>query len=292
MAQPAAQQTSPAPERPELFWEAFEFIGRQILVGTSGEAARSAVRAILRGFGPVPAVDALRLPRFSMVSSAGAWQIEGEGKSLYPPAEFLIALSRLEWHVVDEALSRRADVFQMHAGAVSLPTMRAGLVLAGRSGAGKSTLTMALMLRGFTAFSDDVTVVSPERLELLPFPRAFHVEDHTWQVLEPVAGALLRADPGVPKGYFCPPQWAHQPVPVRWIVFPEYLPGQAPELTRMTRAEAAGALVENTGTLHRASRLALRTAVRMAEEIPCYRFAAGDLAASVAVLQRLAYEES
>ena len=281
---PSAGATAPV-----LFWDAFQLAGQHLLVGTGDETARSAVKAVLSGFGPVHAVDLLRRPRFSIVRSDESWRIAIDDKPVDSAPDFLIALSNLEWHVVDHALAQRTDLFQMHAAALALPTRRAGLVLAGVSGAGKSTLTLALMLRGFSPFSDDVTIVNPDTLELMPFPRAFHVDERTWQVLEPVAGVLLHTDPEMPAGYFCPPQWAHRPVPLRWVVFPDYQVGRQSQLSRMTRADAVAALVANSGTLHRVPRLALRTAVRIAEQVPCYRLAAGDLAQSIVLLQELVY---
>jgi hypothetical protein len=275
--------------RQALFWDAYELLGRQILVGAADETAQSAIRSVLAGFGPVSAATPAQLPRFSLVVAEGAWRLDGDAGVLYPPTDFLIALSRLEWHVIDEALARRPDLFQMHAGAVSLPSLRSGLVLAGKSGVGKSTLTLGLMLRGYAPFSDDVTMVNPDGFELQPFPRAFHVDDRTWELLRPLSGPLLRADPATPAGYFCPPQWAHRHVPIRSIVFPEYQAGRTPELMPMSRAEAVAAIVENTGTLHRSSRLALSTAAHIAEDVPCYRFRVGDLAESVAMLQRLVH---
>ena len=279
-----------APAPPALLWDAYDFLGMQVLIGCEEEAQQAAIRAVLASFGPQPAIEPQRLPRFMLIREDEGWRLEGPSGTLYPATEFPIALSRLEWHVIDEMLSRRADLFQIHAGAVCLPTRRAALVLAGKSGSGKSTLTLALMLRGFVAFGDDITLIDPDRLEVLAFPRAFHVESWTWDVLAPLSAGPLRTDPAMPQGHFSPPQWAHRPVPVRWLVFPRYEAGQSPELTPLRPADAVATIIEQSGSLHRDSRITLKTAVRLADSVPCYRMAVGEIVESVTLLQRLVNE--
>jgi hypothetical protein len=145
------------------------------------------------------------------------------------------------------------------------------------------------MLRGFGVFGDDVSLVEPRTLALQPFRRAFHIDLHTWDLLEPFLNARVRdGDPIVP-GYFCPPQWAEQHVPVKWMIFPRYAPDQTPALEPMTLAESVGVMLACSTSLPRAPRLSLSTATRLAETTRCYRLRTGDLLASVALLQRLVH---
>ena len=74
---------------------------------------------------------------------------------------------------------------------------------------------------------------------------------------------------------------------MKWILFPEYVPGQTPQLIRLTPAEAASAILTRTTTLSRLPKLALSTASRLLEHAACYRFPTGDLGASVAMVQQL-----
>ena len=177
-------------------------------IGTSSERVRANVQSIFRGFGPVDDSSDEDLPRFDLIESpAGTWQVRVAGERLYEGDSLAAAMGLLEWRVVTAALERRPDLFHLHGASLCLPTERTGLVLVGGSGRGKTTLTMGLMLRGFVPFADDVTLMEPETLELRAFRRAFHIDETTWSLLEPLGGPTGDPSDG-PAGYFSPPQSA------------------------------------------------------------------------------------
>jgi hypothetical protein len=266
--------------------ETFDFFGYLAEVGAPLGDGHAAVRAILRGFGPVAAA-APPSARFDLTAGdAGEWQVRVSGQVVHAGDDFAAALSLLEWHAISVALGQRRDLFHLHSAALCLPARRSGLMLVGGSGRGKTTMTMGLMMRGFVPYSDDVALIEPETLELQPLRRAFHVADETWRLIESVGGPLAR-DAGQPDGYFCPPQWAEAPAPVHWLLFPEYRPGQTPALLPMSAAEAATGLLGQTLTLAPAPRLALRTAARLTEQARSYRFLIGELEESVELVRRL-----
>ncbi len=197
------------------------------------------------------------------------------------------ALGFLEWRMVSAALDHRRELFHLHGGALCAPTRRAGLVLAGDSGSGKTTLTLSLMLRGFVPFGDDVALIDPQTLELQVLRRAFHTNEGTWRLVAPLTAGAIGAHEDGPEGYFSPPQWAERPVPVRWLFFLDYRPGQEPKLVRLTPPEAAAGILGNTVSLASNSRLALRAAARLTEHAACYRLQTGHLAATVDMVQQL-----
>lgn len=266
--------------------EIYDVVGYRVAVGASSVEGDVSVRSILRGFGPQgPAADT-SLPRYDLVASSLDWQVRIDDSVVHTGDDLLSALGALESRLINTALERRDDLFHLHAAALCLPTERAGIVLVGDSGRGKSTLALALMLRGFVPFSDDVALMDPPTLDLQPLRRAFHVDDESWRLVEPLGhGPLVRRD--APVGYFSPPQWAERPVPVRWVLFPEYRPEQAPQLISMAPAEAATGILAQSLTLGRATRIALKTATRLTERAKCYRFLVGDLVLSVAAVQQL-----
>jgi hypothetical protein len=141
------------------------------------------------------------------------------------------------------------------------------------------------MLRGFVPFGDDTTLLDPETLEVQPIHRAFHITPQAWTLLESL-GAPLKWEPA-PLNYFAPPQWAEHPVPVRWVLFPEYAPGQTPALVQLSPADAATAILAESNSLTAAPRIALPAATRLVRQASFYRFKTGDLAASVSLVQRL-----
>ena len=271
---------------PSSTCETFDFFGYLAEVAAPPGEGHAAVRAILRGFGPV---DAATPPsaRFDLTAGAtGGWQVHVSGHVVHAGDDLPAALAQLEWHAISVALGQRRDLFHVHGAAVCLPARRSGLLLVGGSGRGKTTMTMGLMMRGFVPYSDDVALIEPETLELQPLRRAFHVADETWRLLESVCGPLAR-DADEPDGYFSPPQWAEATVPVHWLLFPEYRPGQIPALVPMSAGEAATGLLGQTLTLAPAPRLALRTAARLTEQARSYRFLIGGLDESVELVRRL-----
>jgi hypothetical protein len=57
-------------------------------------------------------------------------------------------------------------------------------LLVGTSGAGKTTLSLALARRGLSVATDDVALVNPETLHVLPIPRCFHLDRQSVALLE------------------------------------------------------------------------------------------------------------
>jgi hypothetical protein len=267
--------------------EGYDILGYRVAVGVTPPDARAAVRSVLRGFGPVALDPALRIPRYDLAPAPTGWQVSTDGGLVQVDGGFLSSLSILEWHLVAAALNHRSDLFHLHGAALCLPATRAGIVLAGESGRGKTTLTLALMFRGFVPFADDVALLDPATLNLHPLRRAFHVSEETRRLIERVAGGPLGRDEEGPRDYFSPPQWAADPVPVRWLLFVEYKEGQTPQFVPLSSSEAATAILARTTSLARDTRLALATCARLTERAACYRFLTGDLAASVAAVQRL-----
>ncbi len=271
--------------------QCYDVLGYRVAIGVSSVEADAAVRVALCGFGPIAVTPGPSLPRYDLVATPTNWQVRVDGAVIHTGDDFLSALRTLESRVVRAALDRRDDMFQLHGAALCLPTERVGLVLAGDSGCGKTTLAMGLMLRGFIPFSDDVALVEPATLELRALRRAFHINDEVWSRLEALGQSAPPPCDG-PVGYFSPPQWAERPVPVRWVLFPQYVPDQPPELTPLAASEAATAILRHSISLSRAARVALGTMARLIERAGCYRLDVGNLAASVALVHRLVTSRS
>jgi hypothetical protein len=267
--------------------DVIDVAGYRAQVGSSSELVRGSLRSILRGFDRIPDTAADGLTRFELHPVAGEWQVAVNDEVVHQGADFLVALGMLEFHLVSTALDSSRDFFHVHGAALCAPTRRAGVIIAGDSGTGKTTMALALMLRGFTPFSDDVAVIEPGTLHLRPLRRGFHISADTWPLLDGLAGGRIASEADAPPGYFLPTQWAHDPVPVRWVLFLKRIPGRTPRLSPMQPAEAAAALIEQSGTLTRSPRLALATTSRLIEQAACLRFVVDDLERAVAAVQEL-----
>jgi hypothetical protein len=275
--------------RPEvLSADEYDLIGYRAVVTAAPDAARTAVRGVLGGFGPLESGASSDLPRYDLAAApTGGWTVTVDDTVVHASDSLPTALGFLEWRMVTAALDHRRELFHLHGGALCAPTRRAGVVLAGDSGSGKTTLTLSLMLRGFVPFGDDVALIDPGTLELQVLRRAFHTDEGTWRLLAPLTAGAIVADADGPEGYFSPPQWAERPVPVEWLLFLDYRAGQDPKLVRLTPPEAAAGILANTVSLASNSRLALRAAARLTAQAACYRLHSGNLAATVDMVQQL-----
>ena len=266
--------------------DGYDLLGYQAAAGAATPDVYAAVRKLLQGFGPVDVGPGLHLPRYELIPTSSAWQLWVNSRLAQEDADLTASLGALEWHLINAALSYREDLLQLHGAALCVPTRREGIVLSGDSGSGKTTLTLGLMLRGFVPFSDDVTVVDRDTLEVRAVQRAFHVADDTLRLVEALTPGSLNWDDGL-RGYFSPPQFAERPVPIRWVVFIQHRPAQSPELVRLSPAEAATAILGQAVNLSRAPRETLSATARLIESAGVFRLQTGDLQESIAVIQRL-----
>lgn len=139
----------------------------------------------------------------------------------------------------------------IHAGVVR---GRQGCVLMPAApGCGKSTLTLGLVQGGFEYYSDEVALLDPDTLQVVPFPQAICVKESgipAAAALFPEAAALplhLRGD-GKRVAYVAPPR-SRLPPPgtkgdVRVVLFPRYQPGAAARCEPLAPAVALGRLLD------------------------------------------------
>lgn len=209
----------------------------------------------------------------------------------YTVAETLVGLERL---IVTTALIFRTDLFHLHSAALVTPSSEQGILLVGESSSGKTTLALALMLRGFLVYSDDVAVIDPTTLALEPFPRAFRVDASTRALIEqlgvPPTWVFDNTSPD--PEYFSPPHAAVTRVPARIALFldRDCQPDQMPRLEPLAPAEAARLLLMNAPTLPYAGALTIATAARLTASARCYRLQSGDLHATVEMVMALVAE--
>ncbi len=260
--------------------------GQVVAVETSSDEIRQTLRYMLQGFGMTDSDSADAAP-YGLHLAGGVWSLTSPGAPLHETTDPLQAYSLFEQRVIRDALARRDDLFQLHGAALCHPLARAGLVVAGGSHHGKTTLALGLCLRAFLPFSDDTILIDPATLHLQPFPRAFHVSDHTWTIVTEQHHGLLTRPRSNPREYFSPPQWAVQLAPVRWMIFTEIGHRPAPTAQRLAPADAAAAMLRHTSSLDATPQMALATVSRLTAQAACYRVVAGDPGATVALVMKI-----
>ena len=152
----------------------FEILDHRILVQTVSADFAEIVRRMLRSFPHAEGASGSPEITFSIVPPEASvlqdrWAFYRDGQLIKSTSEYWKLLRILEWQV-DLFMTRvETKHLLLHSG--SLAINGRGIILPGSSKAGKSSLTMALLLRGFGYFSDELTAISTMSGELTAFPK-------------------------------------------------------------------------------------------------------------------------
>jgi len=103
------------------------------------------------------------------------YEIFVDGKRKYRTNRKSELFSHLEWIVTCNALSHLQEFFQIHAGAVVKG--RKVILLPAGHGSGKTTLTLSLTRNHYRYLSDDIVLIDPKSLTIIPFPRSFLIKE-------------------------------------------------------------------------------------------------------------------
>ena len=141
-------------------------------------------------------------------------------------------LATLEWSIASVAVEVLGEGYLLlHAGVVARDG--GAILLPGGSGSGKSTLVAGLAGAGFLLGSDEVAVLDPLTLEVLPFVRGICVKEGSRTPLAAAYPSLLTDAPhhrfgGEEVWYLCPD-------PERWLPAPRRFARSSCRATCRTR---------------------------------------------------------
>ena len=102
------------------------------------------------------------------------YEIFVNGKKKYSTNSKSELFSQLEWIVTCNSMSHLQEFFQIHAGAVVKD--RKVILLPAGHGSGKTTLTLSLTRYNYRCLSDDIVLIDPKSLMVIPFPRSFLIK--------------------------------------------------------------------------------------------------------------------
>jgi len=196
------------------------------------------------------------------------------------------ALLSLEASLCEAIIRAQQRSISVHAA-----TLRSGasaVLIAGRSGAGKSTLSMAMARRGFAVASDDVTLVQPDTVNVLPIPRCFHLDDRSVALLK--ADGLQFPPARAGSSFLAPSDFgatATQPCRAGVLVFLSGPREERPRLTPLPQAEMAARLLQETGMGPLSNRETVGVLSRLAAGASCYKLIPGPLASTADALAEL-----
>ncbi len=233
-------------------------------------------------------VRAHRSSRFSRP----CYTVYGDDQELWTTRRANEVLPYVEWGVNWRVISSRSDLLQVHAA--TLAREECGVMLAAKAGSGKSTLAAALMARGWRYLSDEFAMIHPSTLEAHPFPKALCIKSGSFEVMDALGLPLwrrghyvkvLKGRVGYLSPHRCNVSLASGPVPVRYVILPDYVGPTAPSLEAISRAEAVFALMGIAFNRDHFGPDAVSILSNMVRDATCFRLRAGDVEATCELIE-------
>jgi len=186
------------------------------------------------------------------------------------------ALWNLEAALCETIIRSQRRSIAIHAAIIQVEDSIA--ILAGRSQAGKTTLSLALARRGLRVAGDDVALVEPETLNVLPIPRCFHVDDRGAALLEaggpPLPTAWRRFRFIVPNDFGGPVGSSGHP---RWLIFMRGPRAGHPMIAAVSQAEMTARLLSECGQGPLSDSETIAVICRLASGASCFALTPGPL---------------
>ena len=227
------------------------------------------------------------------VPGGGHSEIAVDGEHVTISRSEGVIVNHIETIVTDKLARHYTDYMLLHSGALEINGK--GIILPGTSGNGKSTSTTCLALSGFTYYSDELAVCSPDGSRLFPFPKVPGLKAGGRKVVETAFGeqSHILYTPEINNvTYFEPPRLPTQKdaqagVPIKFVLLPRQ-PRQGETTVRpVKKSEALTMMVEESLDLrlrHAAGFEALSSIVTNAE---CYEIRLGDVHKGIEMVRKL-----
>jgi hypothetical protein len=196
------------------------------------------------------------------------------------------ALWNLEAALCETVIRSQRRSIAIHAATIHLGDSVA--MLAGSSQAGKTTLSLALARRGFSVAGDDVALVEPETLNVLPIPRCFHVDDRGAALLEaggpPLPAAWRRFRFIVPNDFGAS---AASPGRPGRLIFMRGPRAEHPTIAAVSQAEMTARLLSECGQGPLSDSETIAVICRLASGACCFALTPGPLGETADVIATL-----
>lgn len=180
----------------------------------------------------------------------------------------------------------------LHAAAVAWGDH--AVVMPGESGAGKTTLCAHLVQQGAQYLTDELVHVPADGTPVEGFSRPLSLKPGAWPTLEQAliresdtSAVLSIVDGFLVRSGRLQPRLPRSQASLRACVFPRRVPGAAPALRRLTKAEAGLALLANLVNARNLPGHGLTQVTEVARTIPAYAAVYDDAAAMVPLVRAL-----
>ncbi len=182
----------------------------------------------------------------------------------------------------------------LHAGVVERDGR--AIVIPGPPGSGKSTLCAGLVARGWRLLSDELAMIDPGTLELIPVPRPLSLKNESIEVIREFAPGLKlgRAYAETNKGsvaHMRLPQEtvdrAREPATPALVVLPAYVTGRPARLESHPPGQMFMYLADNAFNYNVLGTSGFQSLAAVVDCCRCYRLTYGDLDEATQILEQL-----
>lgn len=217
-----------------------------------------------------------------------------DGDSPFEPLPAGHAYPLLEWAMNWCISAMVHDELLLHAAVVERDGLAA--ILPAPAGSGKSTLCAGLISRGWRLLSDEVAMVSLADGRVSALARPVSLKNESIDVMRRYApdAVFNPVSHGTSKGsvtHMRAPadavQRVHETARPRWVVFPRFVAGAAPQLKRRSRADSMLELGRNAFNYVVLGEAGFQALGDMVAGADCYDFEYSQLDDAVAVFDQL-----
>jgi len=220
-----------------------------------------------------------------------------DGRLPFKPLPYAQSFAFFEWGLNWCVANHAHQYAIVHAAVIEKNGFVA--IMPGSPGAGKSTLCAALVNRGWRLFSDEMALINPETLHVIPIPRPISLKNESINIIKSFAPdvefGLLAED--THKGaitHIMPPKFsielAGTSAPVKWVIFPKYKSAVPLELNEMKKAEAAMQFAEQGFNYNVLGEQGFDVMVSLIDQASVYRLEYSSLDDAVAKFAELSNE--
>lgn len=218
-----------------------------------------------------------------------------DGTSPFNPLPADQAFPLLEWGLNWCVTAHCTYYLALHAAVVE----RNGraMILPAPPGSGKSTLCAGLINRGWRLLSDELALIDPDSVMLVPIPRPVSLKNESIDIIKSFAPEAVFSSEvhETVKGRVAHmrPQAdavarSSETVQAGWVVLPRYVAGQEPKLEPMPKAEALLRMAENSFNYATHGQRGFEVLADVVDHCDCFRFSYSSLDEAAALFNRLA----
>jgi HprK-related kinase A len=219
---------------------------------------------------------------------------EFDGKAVFIPLPESHAFPLLEWSM-NWCVSMHAHHYLILHSAV-IERGGCAVIMPAPPGSGKSTLCAGLVHRGWRLLSDELALISLTDTSITPFGRPISLKNQSIDIVRDfVPGAVFsRVVHDTSKGSVAllkvPSEHLiriREPAKPRWIIFPKYVAGSAPQLTPRSKANSMLELGRNSFNYMVLGRTGFEVLTQVIDASECFDFQYSKLDDAVAVFDEL-----